>query len=104
MLLEHTLDHAMYTSELALLVSIAAGAAMIAKYTVLALTERYCGVSHYKYMSNPTPSLVELVSYYQSDDISYFSKLSKERKVTQKKEMSNKIKKRIDHVLATWYA
>ena len=45
--------------ELAVLVSIAAGAAMIAKYTVSALTERYCGLSHYWYMSNPTQSSVE---------------------------------------------
>ena len=86
MLLKNTLDCATYTSQLAVLVSIAAGAAMIAKYSVLALTERYCRMSHYKYMSNPTQSSVELVSYYQSNDISYFSKLSKERKVCKRKK------------------
>ena len=50
-------------------------------------------MSKYKYMSNTIPSSVELFSYYQSDDTSYFSKLSKrkksktkEKKVKQKKE------------------
>ena len=92
-LLRNMLDRATYVNELAVLVSIAAGAAMIAKYNVSALTERYCGVSHYKYMSNPTRSSVELVSYHQSDDISYFSKLKRKKSKTKERKCSIKQKK-----------